>query len=143
MSQVIICIFIILIVAKLNKIVLPIFKVLNAIFEGLKWLVYVVLECIICTVILFFIYGEYKLNLSIAATVVLNIIILIIKKIKRRKHVVGSYYSTRYVLNKKTGVIHETGSESANNIKENHRVKISDYDAEKLVSRGTRYRYKK
>lgn len=145
MLQVIICIFIICIVIKFNKVFLTIFKVLNAIFKGLIWLICAVLEFILFSFILFLIYGEYKIILAIIATIVLNII-LFIRKRKKRSHYVGcsgGYYSSNYVLNKKSGVIHEKWSESANTIKDNHKVEISAYDADKLVNRGTRYRYKK
>ena len=48
-----------------------------------------------------------------------------------------------YVLNKKTGVIHDIWSSSADTISEKHRKTISFSEAEDLVNRGTKYHFKK
>ena len=56
----------------------------------------------------------------------------------------GSGYSggSSYVLNKKTGVIHDRWDSSVDTISEHHRRDVSYSEAQELVSRGTRYRFK-
>ena len=56
----------------------------------------------------------------------------------------GSGYSggSSYVLNKKTGVIHDRWDSSVDTISEHHRRDISYSEAQDLVNRGTRYRFK-
>ena len=46
------------------------------------------------------------------------------------------------VLNKKTGVIHDRWDSSVDTISEHHRRDISYSEAQELVNRGTRYRFK-
>jgi len=55
----------------------------------------------------------------------------------------SSSYSSSYVLNKKTGVIHDSWSDSASEISDKHKKYITSSEAQSLVDRGTRYRYKK
>lgn len=47
-----------------------------------------------------------------------------------------------YVLNKKSGVIHDRWSDSADEISETHKKYISYSEALELVGRNTRYRFK-
>ena len=47
-----------------------------------------------------------------------------------------------YVLNKKTGVIHNRWDSSVDTISEHHRREISYSEAQDLINRGTRYRFK-
>ena len=55
----------------------------------------------------------------------------------------GSYSNTgSYVLNKKTGVIHDRWDSSVDTISDNHRRSLSYSEAHALVNRGTRYRFK-
>lgn len=57
----------------------------------------------------------------------------------------GGYSSSSgsYVLNKKTGIIHDSWDSSANTISNKHRKTISYSEAQNLVNRGTKYRFKK
>lgn len=54
----------------------------------------------------------------------------------------GSSYDS-YVLNKKTGVIHDRWDSSVDTISEHHRRSLSYTEAQDLVNRGTRYRFKR
>ena len=56
----------------------------------------------------------------------------------------GTGYSggSSYVLNKKTGVIHDRWNSSVDTISEHHRRDISYSEAQEVVNRGTRYRFK-
>lgn len=47
-----------------------------------------------------------------------------------------------YILNKKTGVIHSRWDSSVDTISNNHRRMISYSEAQDLVNRGTKYRFK-
>jgi hypothetical protein len=91
---------------------------------------------------LYFVYGK------IVIIVLISIIVLQIYNLcqtikKHKEDSLSDYdYSTSYVLNKKTGVIHEQGSYSASTIKDNHKRNISSSKADELVGRGTRYRYR-
>ena len=58
-------------------------------------------------------------------------------------HSWSRYYDPDYVLNRKTGVIHDAHDSSAETISERHRRNLSYYEASELVSRGGRYRFKK
>lgn len=55
----------------------------------------------------------------------------------------GSSYSGSYVLNKKTGVIHDRWDPSVDTISDHHQRAITSSEAWELVGRGTRYRFKK
>ena len=104
----------------------------------MKWIVLFILFCFLHDTGIFDFINKYE-EIFFAA-IILFIIIEIISS-KR-----NNYYdldSDRYVLNKKSGVIHDKWSDSAKTIKDNHKVEISSYDADKLVNRGKRYRYKK
>ena len=53
----------------------------------------------------------------------------------------GSSYNS-YVLNKKTGVIHNRWDDSVDTISAHHQRAITSSEAWDLVNRGTRYRFK-
>ena len=57
----------------------------------------------------------------------------------------GGYSSSSgsYILNKKTGVIHSSWDSSADTISDKHRRPLSSSEAQELVQRGTKYRFKK
>lgn len=54
----------------------------------------------------------------------------------------GNDSGNYYVLNKKTGVIHNFWDSSTDTIGENHRRMISYTEAQDLINRGSRYRFK-
>lgn len=124
--------------------------IIRIIFKGIKWLICLVLEFILFKFIFSFIFDKDKILFPIIAVIVLNIVRILIKnedriasKLMGGKKYDTSYYPTfRYVLNKKTGVIHDSDSDSVNNIKDEHRAYLTSYEADELVSRGTRYHYK-
>ena len=55
----------------------------------------------------------------------------------------SSWTSNDYVLNKKSGIIHRKYDSSVDTISNRHRKSISYTEAQNLVNKGTRYRYKK
>ena len=156
LQELYIIILFVLIVITLWTMISLLFDILKPIlrifFKIIKWLVSLVLEFILFKFIFFFIYDKDNILFPITTVIVLNIVIILKKnedKIENKlmsKKKYGydtSYYPTyRYVLNKKTGVIHDSDSDSVNTIKSEHRVYLSSYEADKLVSRGTRYHYK-
>lgn len=135
--------YVIIILVVIVIILSMIKPIISLLFKGLKWIISLALEFVLFSVISFFILGKNILVLSLAATIVLNIIIVVRKIKNRNKYDDIGYYSSGYVLNKKSGVIHERWSDTASTIKDNHRVDISSYDANRLVSRGKKYRFKK
>ena len=104
----------------------------------MKYIVFFILFCFLHDTKFMDILIKYK-EILIAAL----ILFIIIDTIKSKRENYYDLDSTRYVLNKKSGVIHDKYSDSANTIKDNHKVEISSYDADELVNRGKRYRYKK
>ena len=126
--------------------------IIHIIFKGIKWLIFLVLEFLLFRFIFSFIYDKDKILFPIIATITLNIVIILImnedriasKLMGRRKNGYDtSYYpSYSYVLNKRTGVIHDRNSESAKTVKDEHRAYLTRYEADELVRRGTRYHYK-
>jgi hypothetical protein len=50
--------------------------------------------------------------------------------------------ASSYILNKKTGVIHNRWDSSVDTISSRHQIPISSSEAWDLVNRGTRYRFK-
>ena len=71
------------------------------------------------------------------------IIVLLVLAILRGVSGDGSGSSDSYVLNKKSGIIHRRFSDTADTIKDEHKKPLSYSEAEELVNRGGRYRYKK
>ena len=121
---------------------IKLFKViLQFIFGTIKRIIWLLVYLIVFG--LYFVYG--KIIILILIAIIILQIYHLIKTIKKHKEErLSDYdYSTSYVLNKKTGVIHEQGSYSASTIKDNHKKNISSSKADELVGRGTRYRYKK
>lgn len=47
-----------------------------------------------------------------------------------------------YVLNKRTGIIHEKWSSTADTISEKHRKELSYSDAQELINKSRKYRFK-
>ena len=73
----------------------------------------------------------------------LMIIIFAVIKLRDSKYSEG--YSSSgggYVLNKKSGVIHNSWDSSVDTISYNHKRNISYSEAQDLVNRGTKYRFK-
>lgn len=48
----------------------------------------------------------------------------------------------KYVLNKKSGVIHDVSAPSASDVAYHHRKYLTESDAQELIDRGTRYHLK-
>ena len=76
----------------------------------------------------------------------LFLVLLVIAFIKAKGTGSAEGYSSSsgsYILNKKTGVIHSSWDSSADTISDKHRRKVSYSEAQELVNRGTKYRFKK
>lgn len=133
--KVILCILVIPIAIKILKVIF------NFVFETIKRIMWLLIYIIVFG--LYFVYGKIVI-IPLIAILVLQIYHLCQTIKKHKEERLSDYdYSTSYVLNKKTGVIHESGSYSASTIKDNHKKNISSSKADELVRRGTRYRYKK
>lgn len=85
---------------------------------------------------------------SLIGVLLIVLLVFAVVKLKGSSYSGSSYYSSdysdgnSYVLNKKTGVIHNRWDSSVDTISEHHRRDISCSEAQDLVNRGTRYRFK-
>ena len=110
-----------------------------AIFWGISLLLYAIFK------------DTYNLPALPAATYPLLylviFVLIIVRRYTKRGYVITSYGSSGgeykgYVLNKKSKVIHEKYSDSADTISPHHRKEVSYSEAQELISNNEKYHFK-
>ena len=110
-------------------------------------LIKIALYCVAAVMIVFAIRLLIT-GFSLMGGLLIVLLVYAVVKLKGSSYSGSSYYSSdysggsSYVLNKKTGVIHDRWDSSVDTISEHHRRDISYSEAQELVNRGTRYRFK-
>ena len=115
--------------------------------KALPVLIKIGLYCL-AAVMIFFSARLLITGFKLIGVLMLVLVVYAVFKLKGSNYSGSSYYSSDYsggsdyVLNKKTGVIHDRWDSSVDTISEHHRRDISYSEAQELVNRGTRYRFK-
>ena len=134
---IIICLLVVFLIFKIPKL-------LHAVLKGLKTILCIAFEFFLFVFIWYCIFGDIQFSVPLITAIGLNVLFAIRKKRKEKEMDFDCHYEADpYVLNTKSGIIHDRWSESADTIKENHRANLSSSEADELVSRKTRYRFKK
>lgn len=122
-----------------------IIKHIRFFLKVLKWLIIGIPVLLICIYLIPGTLDEIITGVVVFILTVINVILSVITGIfsSSSDYVPYTSSSDDYVLNKKSGVIHKSWDHSAGTISERHRKSLSYYEAEEMVNRGKKYRYKK